>query len=381
MSISLKIKKTQFLGRILCLVLTFTTAISGAASREGTRDGGGGDGIELTFPKPNRPGEVYSKTYLLDLFEYGVHQAPIFNRNVKINSTLLRRVTNALPELDQQISSLVAQKLSEIYAYDKLTAIALLKGIELYTWRLIDANLTDVQDDDGSDVDIDRRNLVQLAIRNSHTIRISKPRFDKLDKENASALVMHEVVYAMLPAKEIKNGSENYVFQESKRAREITGYLYSNYFISKGANGLFALIGTDLPTTKGSINTANNLVIENNTYLFKIRGVKYSFDNGTNKTASIKDIAEFVCKGRRRSPSEQLEFSGYYLYLSFDEYNKSPTHKQVHVRWITHWSERSELVSIPINPEVIASPTCQTEMEVEIEGNLQKIGWQKLDLF
>ncbi len=366
MSISFKIKKTQLMGRVLFLVLTFTTVNSFAT---GTRDGGGGDGIELTFSTPGLAKDMYTKTFLLDLFEYGVHETPVFNKSIAINPAILKRVTNALPELDQNVSSLVAQKLSEIHAYDVVTAAALIKGMEMYTWRLMNAKLVDIEDDDGSDVDIDRKNLVQLAIRNSRTIRLSKPRLVTADNENISALVMHEVIFAMLPPKQIESNSGNYEFQQSKRAREITGYLYSNYFKSKGAKGFHDMIGSDLPTTSPKAK----LVLEKDNYLYLVHAAGYSAPKvGTSETAT-KDLAKFLCDPKISKSQWNIDFLTTPIAVYFSEYNKSPTIKQSYILWEQY--RRTYSRGIEFNTTIINSSNCQADMEIEIENQLQKEGY------
>jgi hypothetical protein len=191
----------------------------------GERGGNGGDGITID-----------GKLYVLDLVEAGVEQDPHFGDGTGIIPSVLRKLTAHLGNEYFPIEK-IATKLADIEAIDPVMARIILRGIELYNWRLVSSSLVNVRDENTL---LDYENLSQLAIRRNGTIMINRNLWQQLDDANKVALVLHEVLYALVKPETTSDGIE----QDSVTARELTGYLFTNDLARLGIEGLQRFVGT-----------------------------------------------------------------------------------------------------------------------------------------
>lgn len=189
----------------------------------GERGGNGGDGIQIG-----------GKLYVLDLVEAGVEQASdpahlIFeDANVNVLARLRTKFANQNFPIE-----MIAKKIAQIESVHALFARTILKGIELYNWRLVNSGLINITDENSL---LDYENLIQLAIRRNSNVLISRSYWEQLDDLNKTALVFHEVLYALVKPTSVNT-------QDSVVARELVGHLFSQEFNRQSVAGLRRAIG------------------------------------------------------------------------------------------------------------------------------------------
>lgn len=215
---------------LILLVLLEALTVSAQKRKRGNEGGGGGD---LVY--------VNGKYYLLDLLEAGVEENPYIDHSITPNPDYVQRLNSVLPAGFP--NELIAKKMTEIERLNKMTALVLIRTIEAYQWKLVNSALLDIQDE-FTDLDIPRQNLLQLAVRKSSTILVDRDLWKKIDVGNQVALVFHEVIYALHPPVNsgymiwlgYHTGYKPIMYQMSEKAREVTGYLFSD-MARQGFNG------------------------------------------------------------------------------------------------------------------------------------------------
>lgn len=194
-----------------------------AHAKEG---GNGGDSVLIS-----------GKHYLLDLVEAGVEDAPYIDRKIKADANYLRRVKTALP--GDFPHDLIAKKLTEVKNVNPVMSLILLKTLEMYQWKVVNSELLNVRDEN-SVLKFSQLKVFQAAIRRDSSVLIDKKIWKSFDDANKTALVFHEILYAVdLPKYAGYDVAPGYParFQTSERAREINGYLFSE-LPRQGQSGL-----------------------------------------------------------------------------------------------------------------------------------------------
>ncbi len=217
---------------VLILIAALAPSLSHAKSG-GDIAGNGGDGVIIN-----------NKPYLYDLVEAGVQTEPDFDNQLEILPNIRMNLEKAFPKPHGLNLDLLARKLTEIYSVDKMFGASLLYAMKQYSWRWIDRNLYDVPDDGDTVVVVDKKNMVQLAVRYSRSVTIDRKLWQELDEANQVALVLHEMIYAMIKPEQI---SDNAWEQNANLARQITGYLFTGD-LRKGKDSLNSVIRNLLPT-------------------------------------------------------------------------------------------------------------------------------------
>lgn len=231
------------------ICILFTLAIGSVASighsgalvsthelhTEGNEGSGGGKVVAIR--------KHYS---VLDLFEAGVDEAPYFTDG-KVDPNIRAMVNERLPIRDRSgaLHFLVAKKITEIWKvagqYD--LAFHLLETMKSYQWNMINGPLKPI-DDIGQTI-VDPKALVQAAIRDGQQrISIDKQVWTRMDDANRAALIVHELLYAILPPVIERTGAapgDVKVYQESSVARRIVGFVFSSDLVKKNWNWLMHL--------------------------------------------------------------------------------------------------------------------------------------------
>jgi|GEM_PF-5555691 len=193
--------------------------------------GNGGDGVEID-----------GKLYLLDLVEFGGregdHITPHIDPSIEPRESDLERLS-ALDSLNDSGVVIdkreIAAKLAEIRAVNPGLAEALLRVIGMYEWEYSNYPLVDVGDEN-TKVNLPR---VQLGIRQRTRIDTAREALLRLQQNNRTAYVFHEIVYALVrPTPIVTNGERPLVAQRSSVARQITAYLFSRKLKERGNAGL-----------------------------------------------------------------------------------------------------------------------------------------------
>ena len=239
----------KWLSFLICL-LTLNAA---HAAPGGDVIGNGGDGVVIE-----------GQLYLLDLVEFGNFKLPYFDPNSRAESSDLA-VLKSISHLPVD-HSLLARKIGEIRALSPLLADSLLQAIRMYTWRLVSYELVDVGDEN-TVVNLPR---TQIAIRSRKAIMIFENELLRLNDANRVALILHEMIYAMITPVKTRAASR-LEYQQSSVAREINSYLFTESLRSEGHAGLRKLFSigssdrTYLPLYDDSIGiplTSQSLVTD-----------------------------------------------------------------------------------------------------------------------
>lgn len=174
------------------------------------KGGNGGDGVMID-------GQIH----LLDLVEAGIEEEPFINRSIEVDQDI-KNLANSL-KISGLPTNLFASKLMEIKKVHPAFALAIAQTMKLYNWRLVSSVFVDIQDEETI---LERKNLIQLAIRKEDGIFISRTRWSQLSEVNKIALIFHEIVYAMILTDSIFYESP----QMSFKARKIVGSMFSPEF-------------------------------------------------------------------------------------------------------------------------------------------------------
>ncbi len=170
--------------------------------------GNGGDGIEID-----------GKLYVLDLVEAGIENDVKIDLSLHVGGTTQSRIEETFHSAFPR--KMIGAKIAEIQFYAPLFADALLRAMESYQWRLVNGALVNIKDENTV---LQYENLKQLAVRKNTSIFINKSLWEQLDEGNKTALIFHEILYALIKPKMIAGEMQ----QVSDRAREVVGYLFES---------------------------------------------------------------------------------------------------------------------------------------------------------
>ncbi|MCM2279674.1 MAG: hypothetical protein NDJ89_16490 [Oligoflexia bacterium] len=201
----------------------------------GIEVGNGGQGVVLG-----------DRLFLLDLVESGMESSVFIDSSAEADSVIdgifRDRLTAAFRELEDLPLALVLRKFEEIRRIDEPLSFALLLAAEKLRWAPVETELEAIPDRAGV-VAVSRYEVVQLAVRAGRSVRVYLPGWRRLDPSNRAALLVHELVYALMKP---NRRSDGFSEQEGIRAREITAYLFSSDLGRGGLSGLHAVISGEI---------------------------------------------------------------------------------------------------------------------------------------
>lgn len=198
------------------LGLLMTMSLPPLALAKGTVGGGGGY-VAL----------INNKYKLLDLVEFGSDTNP-YNPAVNIHPKILKKVQASLHAFSKDVQEDVARKISDIHAQDTYLAYFLLEAMKEYAWKVVSVPIKRLDDIGESNVDLRTVKIYQAAVRTFVDITLSREVVARMDTVHISALVFHEIIYAMLyPV--VTGSPPNYVAKDQVNfdARRIVGSIYS----------------------------------------------------------------------------------------------------------------------------------------------------------
>lgn len=179
------------------------------------------------------------KIVVLDLVESGIEE-PLFS-DMPPQRGNEARMEEALRGLNAP-TALIAQKLQELGAYSPLLSDMLVFAAESYSWRLVSGPLESIPDAGGV-FDPGGHRIVQLAVRAGRTVRIDAELWRQMDVRNQAVLILHELIYSLMPLKDAGNGFRS---QDAVRAREVNAFLYTEDFRRKSSDKFASVVGDDL---------------------------------------------------------------------------------------------------------------------------------------
>jgi hypothetical protein len=180
-------------------------------------------------------------------------------------------------------------------------------------------------------------------VRLYYSITIDKNYFYELDPYNRSALILHEVAYALAPIQE--NGMALDAAEQSTRARQLIGYMHSQKFVDFGFFDILApdqsvfgyspamtlARGTDgVQAWPGGIywdfeiltqTETDGLVRQNPAYLVR-----------THSEAFLSTYTRQVCQGVQKGSVVEPSASAQIATIRFDTYMRTDGAQVVHLR-------------------------------------------------
>jgi hypothetical protein len=228
-------------------IVTVLGALSGAGEvrAQGARGGNGGYVVNRT----------QGRYVVLDLLEAGLEDRPM-TRYTDLPEKFQQRVnwiTMDMNELTTEDRAALAQAL---WATGQANAHALLATIETYSWRWVSENLGDIGDVQ-TFLAIPRSDIFQAAIRKDFAILIQKEIWRSLDSKNRVALLLHEILYALIRPElvaHVEPQSQGIYKQDGGVVRQVVGdlfaggaFLFQRY--ERGGQALFP--GFPLDSTYG----------------------------------------------------------------------------------------------------------------------------------
>lgn len=208
---------------------------------------GCGDRVGVTttqdFGRKNvsQPGEVgngghgimrQGAIYLVDLVEAGLEKHPYFHYKTPeaVDEERTRFFFNAVKEAfpDGRFpTEKIALKLYDIHGLDPLLAYALCHVMQMYHWELTELPLRPLTLQ-GSVFDFPEGSTRLVANRRGRSINIHQPFFRLMDAANQTALIFHEMIYALIRPLPMMAKSAEIFDQPAARVREIIAYLFSS---------------------------------------------------------------------------------------------------------------------------------------------------------
>ncbi|MFN8791599.1 MAG: hypothetical protein ACK5Y2_09120 [Bdellovibrionales bacterium] len=307
------------------LMTLFFLVLTSGAFGLGHSVGNGGDGIVLD-----------GRVYLYDLVEHGLHKNPYWAPGNTVTQDLQELVDVNLERLSPAVRKLVALKISEVAKVDAVFAALLKLALKTFQWHLIeDFSLVEINDEDGSDVMIPRDRFKQVAVRSLGSIKIDQSLIENMDSENQAALVLHELIYGVLPirwtkielpaSKSIEVGQPSrfidVAYQSSQLARQITAYVFTPSFARKGREGLHAFLPEELAT-----KFPGSTVLEKKDkilYRGRLNYWTYGFSDRLTiqDQAHLDDLKETYCDRNSGSEGVVIQFPFYLLGLKVATYD------------------------------------------------------------
>jgi len=238
--------------------------IMGSSSSFATKGGHGGDIIY-------RDGQPI----LLDFAENNLENIAIPEDCSQESFSFLKELKIINDQLKQSFNlKALACKLEQIKKVDKEVAAALVGAIGVHDWQIINFPLSDIEDE-FTIIDREKSPLFQLASREKGQIRIYSKIWDEMNTANQVGLILHEAIYSLMePTEELVFEKEKpidmtrnfgypvtwsktyllYVLkQNSKTARDINAYLFTENLVQYGKSNLRAKIsnfwGTEFSNT------------------------------------------------------------------------------------------------------------------------------------
>jgi hypothetical protein len=269
---------------LLSLILTCQFSLNAWAWREGN----GGDAVKSE-----------QGLYLLDLVEAGSEHdvetlEPVANAFFKAElNRLQNQVFETLPK------AYLASKLSQIHKKNKVLAIAMMSSLKELSWKWVQFVLPDIQDE-GSTLSIPRDQLLQAAFRVNQTVQIHKGTWDQLDERNQAALLLHEVLFALMEPERTSTGMD----MNSPRVRTLVGFIFSKEFNQKSLDLVLQTeaphlaLPTPLNPNIDPIWDAHeeNVVINRQWYARMMDGDNESFEQISHSSALLGDWVKLVCQ-------------------------------------------------------------------------------------
>ena len=234
------------------------------------RIGNGGNGV--TDSKTD-------SVYLLDFYETGIENDSFFNSQVP-NIFTAEIETTLTP--DQYPTKLIAAKISEVYALDKITATSLLTALRMYSWSFVTYDLEKTTDI-ATSINILPEHLLQIANRRYGQVLINKNLWKKMSEENQAGLVLHELIYSLALKTDVSDAEINLI------SRSVVGKIFSRDFQKIDSFSFQNIACSILPCIKNQLAQID-LAIDKPDFQNLNKTLPLSINSAANEFATLANI-------------------------------------------------------------------------------------------
>lgn len=181
--------------------------------------GNGGEGIQVN-------GQLYTR----DLYDYDLHLNPWFGTSIDSRILTEVRAWDELP-LNETQKLLLARKLTDVETVHRDLGRGLLMALRYFDWSFTSESVTLIEPDELRKMVLPEQR-VAIANRYYHSIQLNKVHFDRLNDENKMALILHEAIYALMPA---VTGPKKGLTQSLSGTRLLTSRFFSKKAIQEAS--------------------------------------------------------------------------------------------------------------------------------------------------
>lgn len=233
------------------------------------RIGNGGNGVANS---------TNNSVYLLDFYEAGIENEAFFNNQVP---TLFIQDVEAVLPSDLFPTKLIAGKISEIYAVDRITAASLITSLRMFNWFFVNYDLEKTTDI-ATSINIAPDQLLQIANRRYGQVLINKTHWSKMSAQNQAGLVLHELIYSLALKEDISDAQINLI------SRSVVGKIFSRNFEKVSSLNFQNIACTILPCIKNQLALTGLALLTD--YQNLNQTLPASIQDTSNKVATLASI-------------------------------------------------------------------------------------------
>ena len=166
------------------IFLIFIIAFQVVNASGGGFVGNGGEGVEIV-----------DHLYVRDLFEANLHLQAYFGESQDPHFNSVGKIFGFA---DSETLNLLSRKLTDLNLASPGVGDFVWESMKLYSWDIVDLPLNPTHDDPIPVLFPRQMRTVQVATRLGMTIRIDRGQWQKLDRTNQVALLVHEGLYSLI---------------------------------------------------------------------------------------------------------------------------------------------------------------------------------------
>jgi len=221
--------------------------------------GNGAKGVKTHTEEAN-----FYLLHLLDLWSLNLQETayipPTEDLQDPMNSQEI--IASKLRFMGDDEQAMLVAKLTEIYNFDHLLGLSLLRSLSSFQWAKSPTTLPSTPDNKPVSEGVDLR---QIAIRRGGIITLSGPYWDglgssedpTLTSESMVATIVHELIYSLIrPQVGIEISSEDYQQLQSARTAELVGLFFDGPISDRNREDIYETINAELPTFREILNGA-----------------------------------------------------------------------------------------------------------------------------
>lgn len=233
------------------------------------RIGNGGNGVT---------DNTTDSVYLLDFYEADIENDAFFNSHTP---NLFTEEVEATLSSDLFPTQLIAGKISEVYALDKITGTSLLTALRMFSWVFVSYELEKTTDV-ATSINIAPDQLLQIANRRYGQVLINRNLWKKMSSQNQAGLVLHELIYSLALKADVSDAEINLI------SRSVVGKIFSADFQKIDSFNFQNIACTILPCIKSQL-TQTGLAIPSDFQSLN-KTLPLSINSQANEFATLANI-------------------------------------------------------------------------------------------